>query len=86
MTNLVILLIGLLFLRLCVFLFLERLNIHFLNRHCLKLPDSVQGIMDEQTFARSIGYTKTKAKFSILSNIYDDFSFDYCIRSFAVCL
>ena len=53
MLDLVILLIGLLVLRLCVFLILERLNVRFLKLHGSNLPDSVQGIMDAPTFAKS---------------------------------
>ncbi len=71
MIDLVILLIGLLVLRLCVFLILERLNVKFLKLHGVNLPESVQGIMDEPTFAKSVEYTEAKSKFSSVSTIYD---------------
>ena len=71
MIDLVILLLGLLFLRLCVFLLLERLNVNFLRSQGANLPNSVQGIMDEPTFARSVEYTEAKSKFSSVSTIYD---------------
>ena len=71
MIDLVILLIGLLVLRLIVFLILERLNVKFLKLHGVNLPESVQGIMDEPTFAKSVEYTEAKSKFSSVSTIYD---------------
>ena len=71
MIDLVILLIGLLLLRLVVYLLLERLNIQFLKLHGANLPDSVQGIMDEPTFTKSVEYTEAKSNFSSVSTIYD---------------
>ena len=71
MIDLVILLIGLLVLRLIVFLILERLNVKFLKLHGVNLPESVQGIMDEPTFAKSVEYTEAKSKFSSVSTIHD---------------
>jgi STE24 endopeptidase len=71
MIDLVVLLIGLLALRLCVYLILERLNVRFLKLHGSNLPDSVQGIMDAPTFAKSVEYTEAKSKFSSLSTLYD---------------
>ena len=71
MIDLVILLIGLLVLRLFVFLILERLNVKFLKLHGVNLPESVQGIMDEPTFAKSVEYTEAKSKFSSVSTIHD---------------
>ena len=71
MIDLVFLLIGLLVTRVLVFLVLERLNINFLKLHGSNLPDSVQGIMDAQTFSKSVEYTEAKSKFSSVSTIYD---------------
>jgi STE24 endopeptidase len=71
MIDLVILLIGLLILRVFLFLVLERLNVNFLKLHGSNLPDSVQGIMDAPTFAKSVEYTEAKSKFSSVSTIYD---------------
>ena len=71
MIDLVILLISLTVLRLVVYLMLERLNIRFLKLHGTNLPDSVQGIMDELTFIRSVEYTEAKSNFSSASTIYD---------------
>ena len=71
MIDLVILLIGLLLLRLVVYLLLERLNIQFLKLHGANLPDSVRGIMDETTFTKSVEYTEAKSNFSSVSTIYD---------------
>ena len=73
MLDIAILLISLLILRLGVYLLLERLNIQFLKLHGANLPDSVQGIMDEPTFTRSVEYTVAKSNFSSVSTIYDGF-------------
>ena len=71
MIDLVILLISLLVVKLGVYLLLERLNIKFLKLHGTNLPDSVQGIMDEPTFSKSVEYTEAKSNFSCVSTIYD---------------
>ncbi|MDC3132527.1 M48 family metallopeptidase [Opitutae bacterium] len=71
MIDLAILLISLLVLRLCVFIILEQLNVKFLKLHAVNLPETVRGIMDEPTFAKSVEYTEAKSKFSSVSTIYD---------------
>ena len=71
MIDLEILLLGLLFLKLSVFLILERLNVRFLKLHGSNVPDAVKGIMDSSTFAKSVEYTEAKSKFSSLSTLYD---------------
>ena len=69
--NLMVILLGLIALKLAVFLILEWINFQFLKKHSVDLPFSVQGIMDEATFAKSVSYTQAKSKFSVLSSIYD---------------
>ena len=71
MTDLVVFLIGLLIFKLGVYLLLERLNLRFLKKNEENLPKSVQGIMDEPTFAKSVKYTEAKSNFSSVSSIYD---------------
>ena len=69
--NLMVILLGLIALKLAIFLILEWINFQFLKKHSVDLPSSVQGIMDEATFAKSVSYTQAKSKFSVLSSIYD---------------
>ncbi len=57
-----------------VFLILEGLNLRYLTRMSAaerELPESVRGIMDDATFARSVDYTRAKSQFSSVSALYD---------------
>lgn len=69
--NLMVILLGLIALKLAIILILEWINFQFLKKHSVDVPSSVQGIMDESTFAKSVSYTQAKSKFSVLSSIYD---------------
>ena len=57
-----------------VFLILEGLNLRYLTGMSAAgraLPESVCGIMDDATFARSVDYTRAKSQFSSVSALYD---------------
>ena len=57
-----------------VFLILEGLNLRYLTWMSAAeraLPESVRGIMDDATFARSVDYTRAKSQFSSVSALYD---------------
>ncbi len=57
--------------KLCTYLVLEWVNLKYLNKHAADLPESVKGIMDEATFAKSVDYTQAKTRFSSINTLYD---------------
>ena len=69
--NIMLVLLILITVKLASFLYLEWLNFKYLKKHSQRLPDAVQGVMDESTFHQSVAYTQAKSKFSVLSAIYD---------------
>ena len=71
MNLLTVILLILLVLKVTIFYILELLNLRFLNRHSEEAPESVEGIMDDETFKKSINYTKVKTKFSCINTFYD---------------
>lgn len=57
-----------------VFLILERVNLRYLmgvSGSNSALPESVRGIMDDVTFARSVDYTQAKSRFCSVSAVCD---------------
>ena len=71
MMNLIILLLCLLFVRLFIFLFLEYINISYLKRNSSNFTQAARGVMDSNTFLKSVDYTKAKSRFSCFSAIYE---------------
>ena len=57
--------------KLFTYLVLEWVNLKYLNKHAADLPESVKGIMDEATFAKSVDYTQAKTLFSSINTLYD---------------
>jgi STE24 endopeptidase len=57
--------------KLFTYLVLEWVNLKYLNKHAADLPESVKGIMDEATFAKSVDYTQAKTRFSSINTLYD---------------
>lgn len=69
--NLISLLLVFMAFKLCTYLVLEWVNLKYLNKHAADLPESVKGIMDEATFAKSVDYTQAKTRFSSINTLYD---------------
>ena len=69
--NLISLLLVFMAFKLCTYLVLEWANLKYLNKHAADLPESVKGIMDEATFAKSVDYTQAKTRFSSINTLYD---------------
>lgn len=69
--NLISLLLVFMAFKLFTYLVLEWVNLKYLNKHAADLPESVKGIMDEATFAKSVDYTQAKTRFSSINTLYD---------------
>ena len=71
MADIVFILLFFLVLKASAFLSLECLNLNYLSKNSKDLPLTVEGIMDNDTFVKSVNYTRTKTMFSCISSIYD---------------
>ncbi len=69
--TLISLLLVLMVIKLIAYLFLEWVNIKYLNENAADLPDSLKGIMDEATFNKSVEYTQAKTQFMVVNALYD---------------
>ncbi len=64
--------IALLFIvaRLAAELFLSRLNRRYVLSHADKMPGAFRGLIDEETYAKSVSYTLAKNRFSQFADVY----------------
>ena len=47
------------------------LNEHHVRSHADTVPESLQGILDEPTYQKSVGYTLAKSRFGKISDAFD---------------
>ncbi len=57
--------------RLATELWLSRLNQDHVRAHSNELPPALRGIVDEETYRRSINYTLVKGRFGDIVNVFD---------------
>jgi STE24 endopeptidase len=57
--------------RLATELWLSRLNQDHVRAHSNELPPALRGIVDEETYRRSINYTLVKSRFGDIVNVFD---------------
>lgn len=62
------LVVLLVFSRWLVQLWLELLNLRNVRAHAGAVPEAFRGVMDEATYARSVGYTLAKGRFNLLAD------------------
>ena len=63
--------LALLILKVLTGLVLDLLNLQHVSKHRSERPDALKDVVDAETYEKSVDYTVEKARFGILSSIFD---------------
>ncbi len=71
MHPILIIALALLFIKTIVSLALDWINLRHVHENAATIPESFRDFMDDETYAKSVAYTRARTRFGMLSEVFD---------------